>query len=420
MTQPFHPYRPTAIAILNGIARGLGYRASLTPENLLKAARKATGLNDFGDESFRPALDQLCHSAIHEANMHPFGRWIMRKRLLDILCTRLRVQDLLSQHPEILEREIKPPLVIAGLQRTGTTMLHRLLAADPNTRALQSWEAINPMPHPKEKPGDPQWRLKQALTAEKGLKYLAPEFFAIHPVEATAPEEDVLLLEYSFISDVPEATLNLPSYSNWLSEQDLSPSYRYLKVLLQVLDWQNPGERWVLKTPAHLGNLDVLLDIFADAKIIQTHRDPAKITASFSSMLAHGYGVFSDHVDPPRIARHWLDKNAGMVNRAMLTREQHPDAFFDVNYADVMQNPMSQVERIYAFAGLELDDAAREAMQDSLQTNKKDRHGKHRYSLEEFGLNASDVEQAYALYINHFQIPSESTGANSGEQEKSA
>ncbi len=407
MNKPFRPYRPAAIALLNGMGRALGWRADLSPGRLLKTAEKRTGLSDWGEQDFRPALNQLCSSAIHEARMHPFGRWVFRKRLLDILCTRLRVQQLIQQHPEILEREITPPLVIAGLQRTGTTMLHRLLAADPDTRALQSWEAINPMPHPKEVAGKPDWRIKQALTAEKGLKYLAPEFFAIHPVEATAPEEDVLLLEYSLLSDVPEATLNLPSYSAWLEQQDLRPAYDYLKLLLQVLDWQSPGQRWVLKTPAHLGNLDVLLQVFPQARIVQTHRDPSRITASFSSMLAHGYGVFSDEVDAPGVARHWLAKNASMVERALLTRAQYPEAFLDLYYADVMQDPISQVERIYAFAGLDFSDAARQAMQASMQSNKKDRHGKHRYSLEDFDLDVSDVEQAYATYRAQFDIPQE-------------
>lgn len=407
MTKPFHPYRPAAIAILNGMARALGWRANLNPSALIKTAEKRSGLTDWGEHDFRPALEQLCSSAIHEANMHAFGRWVFRKRLLDILTTRLRVQDLVTRHPEILQREIQPPLVVAGLQRTGTTMLHRLLSADPQTRALQSWEALNPMPHPKETPGQPDWRIKQAQAAEKGLKYLAPEFFRIHPVEATAPEEDVLLLEYSFLSDVPEATLNLPSYAAWLSEQDLLPAYAYLKLLLQVLDWQNPGQRWVLKTPAHLGNLDVLLKTFPQARVIQTHRDPVRVTASFSSMLAHGYGVFSDQVDPAAVARHWLDKNAAMVNRALLSREGKPQAFMDINYADLMTDSMAQVERIYAFAGLELSNEARKAMQASQQSNRKDRHGRHQYQLDDFGLSVSDVQQAYALYINNFEIPSE-------------
>ncbi len=407
MTKPFHPYRPTAIAILNGIGRGLGWRANLNPDSLMAAARKRTGLSDFGDEEFLPALEQLCSSAIKEAKMHPFGRWIFRKRLLDTLSTRLRVQDLITQHPEITELPIAPPMVIAGLQRTGTTMLHRLLAADPQTRALASWEAVNPMPHPDEVPGQPDWRIKQARTAEKGLKYLAPEFFAIHPVEATAPEEDVLLLEYSFRSQVPPATLNLPSYSAWLDQQDMAPSYRYLKLLLQVLQWQRPGQRWVLKTPAHLEHLDVLLAVFPDARIIQTHRDPQRTTASFSSMLAHGFGVFSDQVDAAGIARDWLNRNANMVEAAWHVRQQNPDAFIDVSYYDLMQDPMSQVERIYTFVGIELDEQARKAMDSSRQRNRQNRHGKHSYTLEEFGLSRDEVENSYASYRERFNIPHE-------------
>lgn len=407
MTKAFHPYRPTAIAILNGVGRALGWRANLTPDNLIASARKRTGLVDFGEDDFRPALDQLCSSAIQDANMHPFGRWIFRKRLLDMLATRLRVQDLITQHPEILDLPIEPPLVIAGLQRTGTTMLHRLLAADPATRALASWEAVNPMPHPKEEPGNPQWRIKQARTAEKGLKYLAPEFFSIHPVEATAPEEDVLLMEYSFLSQVPQATLHLPHYSAWLSKQDMRPAYAYLKVLLQVLHWQRPGQRWVLKTPAHLENLDVLLAVFPNARIIQTHRDPQRTTASFSSMLAHGFGVFSDQVDAPRIARDWLAINANMVEAAWQVRQQHPQAFMDVSYYDLMKDPMTQVERIYAFAGITLSDEARAAMEASRQVNKQNRHGKHNYTLEEFGLSREEVERSYATYRERFNIPHE-------------
>ena len=407
MTKTFHPYRPTAIAILNGIARGLGWRANLNPDNLIASARKRTGLTEFGDDDFRPALEQLCSSAINEAKLHPFGRWIMRKRLIDILSTRLRVQDLVTQHPEIRELPIEPPLVIAGLQRTGTTMLHRLLAADPQTRALASWEAVNPMPHPKEVPGKPEWRIKQARTAEKGLKYLAPEFFSIHPVEATAPEEDVLLLEYTFRSQVPPATLHLPTYSAWLEQQDMAPAYRYLKLLLQVLQWQRPGQRWVLKTPAHLEHLDILLAVFPNARVIQTHRDPQRTTASFSSMLAHGFGVFSDDVDAQGIARDWLKRNANMVEAAWQVRQQNPDAFIDVSYYDLMQDPMSQVERIYAFAGLELDNAARQAMDNSRQSNRQNRHGKHSYTLEEFGLSRDEVESSYARYRKRFNIPHE-------------
>ena len=409
MTRSFQPYRPRAIALLNGLGRLFGWHPSLDPDRLMAEAEKRAGSHDYGEPPVRPALEVLCRSIDEEAGLHPFGRWVIRTRLRDALIMRLRVQALIKQHPEILQLPIEPPLVIAGLQRTGTTMLHRLLAADPDTRALASWEAISPLPHPAQKPGQPDRRIGMAKTAEKGLAYLAPEFFSIHPVEAEAPEEDVLLMEYAFLSQVPAATLKVPGYAAWLDEQDMLPAYRYLKVLLQVLHWQRPARRWVLKTPAHLEHLDALLTVFPQARIIQTHRDPLRTTASFSSMLAHGHGVFADQVDAESIARDWLNRNARMVERALAVREQHPGAFVDVSYYDLMQDPMSQIERIYAETGLSLSEAARTAMRQTMQRNVKDRHGRHHYTLEQFGLSPELVNAHYAGYREAFAIPVEET-----------
>ena len=405
----FKPYRPKAIKLVNALGRLLslfGLRPSLAPASLLAAAKRKTGLQDFGDESFMEGLQVLAKALDKEANLHPFGRFVARDRLLGFLTVRLKVEALTKQHPEILEQEIKAPLVIAGLQRTGTTMLHRLLAADPDTRAMLSWESIDPTPA-IVKPGQIDPRLKKAQLAEKALKYLAPEFFSIHPVEAAAPEEDILLLEYSFLSDVPESMFTVPSYGAWLKQQDMGPAYAYLKLLLQVLQWQQGGARWVLKTPSHLGQLDSLLGQFPDARIIQTHRDPSKTTASFSSMVTHGSGVFSDVVDAQERALLWLDKNAEMLRRARLVRDAHPEAFIDVSYYDLIKDPMPQVQRIYDFAGIELTDSVRAAMDASRKVNKKDRHGKHSYSLEDFGLTSELVDAKYENYRQAFNIPSE-------------
>lgn len=404
------PYRPKAIAAFNVAAGSLasfGLRSSLQPESLIKAARKKNGLNEFGDESFREPLRVMVDAIEAEARLHPFGRWVMRGRLIGLLATRLRVHDLFKRHPEIAQQEISAPLVIVGLQRTGTTMLHRLLAADPDTRALLSWEAISPTPNPKQKPGARDARIKQAETAEKGLKYLAPEFFAIHPVEAHAPEEDVLLMEFALMSQVPEAMMRVPSYSAWLKAQDATPVYEYLKKLLQILQWQHAGKRWVLKTPAHMEHLDALLTVFPDAAIIQTHRDPARTTASFASMMTHGYGIFSDHVNAEEIAAHWHANNARMVTRALAVRKQYPKSFIDVSYYDLIRDPMPQVERIYKFAGLELRPDIRACMQASRKVNKQNKHGKHRYELADFGLDIVQVRGDYADYLDTFDIPPE-------------
>lgn len=412
---PFKPYRPFAIKLFNALGRGaalLGLKPSLQAASLLKAAQRKAGLTDFGDETFIEGLSVLANALDKEANLHPFGRFVARDRLLGFLVVRLKVQALLKAHPEILQEQIKAPLVIAGLQRTGTTMLHRLLAADPTTRAMLSWESIDPTPA-AVKPGKVDPRLKKAQMAEKALKYLAPEFFAIHPVEASAPEEDILLLEYSFLSDVPESMFHVPSYGAWLKQQDMAAAYDYLKLLLQVLQWQQRGERWVLKTPSHLGQLDTLLKVFPDARIIQTHRDPSQTTASFSSMVTHGSGVFSDVVDAHERATLWLDKNAAMLRQAQAVRESHPHAFIDVSYYDLISDPMSQVERIYAFADIPLAAESRSVMDAARKTNKKDRHGKHRYTLEEFGLTSQIVDDKYADYRQRFNIPLESEATQS-------
>ncbi|MDX1496896.1 MAG: sulfotransferase [Salinisphaeraceae bacterium] len=412
---PFKPYRPLAIRLFNAVGRVLavfGIKASLKPESIIKAARRRAGLQEFGNTDFMPALEVLANALDTEAKLHPFGRLVARDRLVGFLTVRLKVQQLTRDHPEILQQQIKAPLVIAGLQRTGTTMLHRLLAADPDNRAMMSWESIDPTP-PAVKPGKPDPRYKKAQLAEKALKYMAPEFFAIHPVEAGAPEEDILLLEYSLMSDVPESMFYVPSYGEWLKQQDMTPAYDYLKLLLQLLQWQdapkNERGRWVLKTPAHLGQLDTLLKVFPDARIIQTHRDPSRTTASFSSMVTHGTGVFSDQVDAHERAMLWLNKNADMLRSARRVREQQPEAFIDVSYYDLMQDPLGEVQRIYAFAGIELTAASRTAMEASRKANKKDRHGKHRYSLEAFGLTPEIVDEKYADYRKTYGIPPENT-----------
>ena len=184
----------------------------------------------------------LLASIEKEAQLHPLGRAIMRGRIVGMLANRLRIEAVIRKHPHIEATPIRRPIVIAGLQRTGTTMLHRLLAADPRARALLAWEALHPAPLPGEGTSGSFRRRAAAMLSERGLQQLAPEFFAIHPVEADAPEEDILLLDHSFTSQAPEATLHVPSYAAWLERQDLVPAYRYLARTLQVLTWQRPGD----------------------------------------------------------------------------------------------------------------------------------------------------------------------------------
>ena len=221
-----------------------------------------------------------------------------------------------------------------------------------------------------------------------------------------------MLLEQSFLTTTPESMMNVPTYANWLREQDHLPAYLSLKKMMQYLQWQRPGPgknvRWVLKTPHHLEYLDPLLEVFPRATIVQTHRDPLRISPSLFSMITHLQMIFSDEVDPRRVANDCLDKIERMARCTLATRKRVQDrGFVDVSYYDLVQDPMSQVERVYRTAGIELADDARNAMEDSRKANEQHKYGRHRYSLADFGMTEDDIEPRLAEYRARFAVPYE-------------
>lgn len=398
------PHRPLPVRALNGLL-GLTSRfskgaTSLDPASLMAAAEETTGLLDFGEPSFREPLAMLVDSIQREANLHPVGKLITRTRLVSTLANRARVEEQYRRHPEIANESVSRPIVIAGLQRTGTTLLHRMLASYRKLRALASWEALSPAP--LDASGGYDARRAQAEQSEMALGYLAPDFFAIHPVEANAPEEDVLLLDLSFRSTVAEATLDVPSFSRWLEQQDQTPAYRALERAMKLLLFQRksvPNARWVLKTPHHLEWLDVLLSVFPDALVVWTHREPRETIPSFCSMVAHGRGVFSDQVDPRAVGAHWSKKIYRMVERGMAAREAAGERhFIDVRYEDLVRDPLGEAKRIYAAADLPFDRETQDGMKDLLRKQKKDRFGHHVYRAEDFGLTSNGIDDALAKY----------------------
>ena len=415
-TEYRHPHRPLLIRLINHFGSDSGSSRSssrMSEAALLAEASRLEGLEDFGDDSFRLGLRELVSAVESEARLTPVGRWITRQRLLGMLRNRLRAEKLFHDHPKILDLEITPPIVITGIQRTGTTLLHRLLAADPDNRALLAWEALNPAPFLTVRRGSPgsghrDPRIRSARLSQRALALMAPDFFAVHPVEAEAPEEDVLLLDYSFLSTVPEATLRVPSFSRWLEAQDVLPAYRYLKKLLQLLQWQKPGKRWVLKSPHHLEYLDALFAVFPEAKIVHTHRHPAITQASFCSMIAHGRGVFSDAVDPEEIGREWLRKVGRLVRRALDTRRRRgEDRFLDVYYRDLVRDPTRQIERVYDFIGVSLGRETRKQIELARRRNRRHKYGIHEYRLDDFGLTREMVAEEFAEYWKRFAVSEE-------------
>jgi NAD(P)-dependent dehydrogenase (short-subunit alcohol dehydrogenase family) len=402
-----HPKRPALLSAYNALLDP----AALELTALLDAARRSTGLQDFGAASFRAPLQVLLESIEREAQLHAFGRTVVKGRLIGMLENRLRVEQLVRNDPSIEATPIVRPIVIAGLQRTGTTLLQRLLAADPRARALRGWEALRPAPLPREgRTGSWRRRLGGKL-AEHGLYRIAPEFFAVHPVEADSPEEDILLLDHSFTSQASEAIMHVPTYAAWLEQQSLLEAYRYLAKLLKLLLWQRPGEFWVLKTPHHMEYLHDLLAVFPDAVIVQTHRDPQATMGSFCSMVAHGRGVFSDRIEPREIGSHWLRKVRRMIDRSLAVRDAGAQAsFVDVSYYDMLEEPLAQVRRIYAHAGRELTAEALAAMQQVLARDVQNRYGRHAYSARDFGLSPARLEETFADYRARFAIRHEVDG----------
>lgn len=406
------PPRPRAVRALNAGWRALSRvgigRVSLDEDSLVAAARRSSGLRDFGDDSFREPLRRMLASLEDEARLHPLGRITMRQTLIRSLATRLRMQQLRELHPEIERIPVASPVFIVGLQRTGTTLLHRLLDREPSLRALLSWEALSPAPPAAPvRPGGRDPRMRTAEFAERALRTLAPEFFAIHPVEAHAPEEDVLLMDLSFLSPTVDATLRAPSYSAWFWETDQTPAYETLKRAIQLLLWQRPG-RYLGKTPHHLHQLDRLLDVFPDAKIVQTHRDPVRVAASYCSMMCHGRLVFSDEVDPREVGRQLCDGMVSGVTSAMQVRDRRGgESFLDVSYADVIDDPIGQVRRILDFLSIEPSAATLDEMRRWIDRNPKDKHGAHRYRLEDFGIDPTQLAKDFAPYRARYQIPEE-------------
>ncbi len=381
----------------------LGTKVKLDKDRLIKSARKQTGLVDLGNDFWEEPLDKLLYSVNHEAKLHPLGRFITQKRLENLLSVKLRSEYYFTKYPEILEQDLYPVTVIIGLQRTGTTKLHRMLASDPDTRALMSWEAINPAPiNDKDKSGTK--RIKIAETNERALKIMSPGFFAIHPVEHLAPEEDVLLLDVSFLSTTAEAIMDVPSYSEWLEKTDQSPAYEYMVKLMKLLQWQNPAKRWILKTPHHLEFLPLANQYFNDVHFVWTHRDVHRAIPSFLSMVAHSRILFSNEVYANEVARHWVRKIGYMLERAMDFRKSiHGKSnITDVLYDNLVNDSKSVLKKIYDFRNINISSELQQIFDNTEKSNPRGKYGFHKYTHEDFGINREFIDR-FTLPYQKFQ-----------------
>jgi hypothetical protein len=386
----------------------------LSEEGLIEAARQSTGLTDFGDESFRVGLRVLLET-YQKVGLRPGGRKVTRRRLIQLLCNRLRVEQAFRRHPEIREREIRCPVYMTGLPRTGSSALFNLLAIDPAARPLLLWEAMTPDPYEGDEreegesvqSGREDPRLEATRAYFERDRQRNPNFDKIHYRRADGPEECVLLTAHTFCDAQNGIEPLMSPFREWFQAQDLRPTYAYYRDLLKLLDWQRPGERWLLKSPAHLWALDVLVEMFPDVCIIQTHRNPLQILPSYCSMIA-AIMTIRESLDPRELGPSVLEYLARSLERGLAARDRSdPERFLDVDYHHFVEEPMEVVEQVYHHFGLELRSPTADAMRAHIRENPQHRHGSHRYSLAEYGLSPEAVRTRLADYIERFDLPAE-------------
>jgi len=281
------------------------------------------------------------------------------------------------------------------------------------------WEVRNPTPFPGTSFSEPDPRIPVAEEEVRMILEASPEQAAIHPWDALAPDEEIMLLEHSFLSHVPEAFCNLPTYRSWLNEQDFAPAYEYLSKLIRFLQWQKKkrGEergRWVLKSPGHLGYLDVLFEVFPGARVIQTHRDPLQTIPSGASMNVSLFSMNSDEVDAHEVGRQWSERMAWALQRCVEARDRLPaDRFTDIWFHDAALDPVEEVRRIYSDAGIEFTREARAGMEKWLVDNARDNRPAHDYALEEFGFTEAGIKADFSEYRSRFIEPREGASQKS-------
>jgi len=376
----------------------------LDSKQIIDAAKNHTNLEYFGNPLFLEGFECLIQSINEEADLNDIGIEAQQHRLVGILANLLRIEDACIQHPEILNEKIKSPVVIVGLPRTGSTMTHRLLASDPRHTAMLWWEGRYPAMLPNEVRGHPNERMEMGKAEVEAVMQASPEALTIHPWDYKGADEEILLLEHTFFSTVPESFMRLPTYSKWVESQDHIHAYAQLKKMLQYLQWQNPGRdkrRWVLKSPHHLGFIDKLLKIFPDSKVIQTHRDPLKTVPSFCSMCSNLFEPLTNSYDKNEIGHHWAHKLAKVLNHCMEVSNLNKENFLNLEFKKMIQDPILEMEEVYNFIDEDFNDQAENAMNAWKEENQHEM-GAHQYSLEEFGLESSFIDSYFSEYINQY------------------
>ncbi|WP_396834039.1 sulfotransferase family protein [Mycobacterium sp. ITM-2016-00316] len=381
----------------------------------MAAARGKERLDDWGPPAFEAPLAVLADSYA-EANLNQVGEHLLRSGLVHGLRMRLRAQEWIRRYPEILSETILAPIVVVGMMRSGTTLLQRLLAADPRFHCAYGWEVVEVAPkldYRWSAPEDPRILISAAREAKS--REMAPELFAIHPMYAREPEEEIVFLSDAFLSHVPESGAQVPTYRSWIDGQDFTPAYDHLYRMLQFLQWQKrqagradsgtAARRWVLKTPAHLGYLDTLRSRFPDLHLVHMHRDPRDTIPSGASLNATLHAMHADRVDPERVGAQWLARMGWTNDRAMAVRDGWVDEdvrVTDIDFGTAVADPIGQVSRVYDAIGVPLTAGAERAMRRWLAERPRET-ARPAYTAATYGLSDAEIDERFTAYNGRYR-----------------
>ena len=408
MTSWTPPPRPRWVSRLNAHADAVGgarHLVSLDPDEMIETARRSTNLDDFGGTEWETPYRLFVDALEGEARLHLVGRMLVRSEILRTLRNRLQLTALWERRPEILAAPLAPPAFIVGSPRSGTSILLELMALDPNTRSPALWE----MHHPVESlEGD---ALRQVGDDETRFWHdVQPEYETMHANSGDLPNECLYITVHEFLSDHWGGNHHVPSYARHLARCDQRPAYRYHARFLRTLQERERGERWLLKAPSHLFQLRALFDVYPEARILRTHRDPLKTIPSTLSLMATLLWMRGEIADPigsagPTAAGYAFTFAREIEQRADGTLPD--DQFVDVQYAELLSDPVATLESAYARLGWAFPATLPDAIRRYLDARPRGAHGAHRYSLEEMGLDPDEERQRFAPYCAHFGVAEE-------------
>ena len=380
--------------------RMLGSTGGSPLSALLEKASRIAGGRQWADLGFQPALELLLESCAATGALNERGRRVLDSIVVRHLVNRLLVEAAVEERPGLAALPVGPAVVVTGLPRTGTTLLHNLLALDPARRPLRMWEALHPVPPDTADGTSRADFVRQAATWLERLYELVPGFRAIHAATPEGPEECDALLQNSFASQHFDDMFDAQAYSAWLASAPLRREYRSYARQLSVLRHPEDGAKpWVLKSPSHLGHLDALIEACPEVTIVHCHRHPAEAVASYASLILCLRRAYSDDVSPAAVGRQALDRCRTAMTRALAVRVEDPDRFIDVSYAELVRRPEATTAALYERLGWSRPEAVGASIGAWLAGHPQHQHGVHRYTLADFGLGTVALEAAFDSYL---------------------